>query len=626
MRIDGGRLRRGRGAGRARARRSPGAGSPGAGSGSGRPSGVHDRRAGRSQPGARRRARCRSTSGSTAASTPTRCGSGSSPAAWHARPGRDHRPPRAATTPVRPRSLHAADLQPGLTTVEAVARWRVARRPRQPRRPHDDGTRPARTATTTTATGPDRARLEHVLVGARRSTSRPRDRCDVLAPTKCLMPFPNDFFTVPTTRRATGRRVHFDPAAMTANVDGVRDRPDRVEPQRRVQPRLDDRHLRRRASTSRAAARRRSPTSARRCAATSRSCCSTPTPASGGRSSPSSTRRPTRPTSARSIVRPGAQPDRGPPLRRRAARPARRERRADRGRSRLPAVPRPHPDVHARRSRPRRPHLERVFGDLDRAGIDRDDLFLAWDFTVASEREPRRPHAAHPRRRLRVARRRRPGVHGRRRSRTNVDDRIYRRVTGTFTVPSYLTGDGSPGNQFAYAPGAGPDALPVRNGDVTAGFICNIPRSATADGNDPVTRPRRRLRPRPARQQRRGQRGQRAHDVRTSTTSSSARPKWAGFSEDDIGIAVATLAGPLELPEDRRPHAAGLPQLPVPRPADQGPATASRPTPRSRPAPRTRRCSTARSSTTATARAASSAARSPRCRPSGRARCSACRA
>ncbi len=61
-----------------------------------------------------------------------------------------------------------------------------------------------------------------------------------------------------------------------------------------------------------------------------------------------------------------------------------------------------------------------------------------------------------------------------------VDDRIYRRVTGTFTIPSYLTGDGSPGNQFAYAPGAGPDALPIRNGNVSAGFICNIPRSTTA--------------------------------------------------------------------------------------------------------------------------------------------------
>src|SRR3954469_10447453 len=31
-------------------------------------------------------------------------------------------------------------------------------------------------------------------------------------------------------------------------------------------------------------------------------------------------------------------------------------------------------------------HMQRIFGLLKRAGIDRKDLFLAWDFTVASER------------------------------------------------------------------------------------------------------------------------------------------------------------------------------------------------------------------------------------------------
>jgi hypothetical protein len=34
----------------------------------------------------------------------------------------------------------------------------------------------------------------------------------------------------------------------------------------------------------------------------------------------------------------------------------------------------------------RRPHLEELFRDLRGAGVDRDGLFLAWDFTVASER------------------------------------------------------------------------------------------------------------------------------------------------------------------------------------------------------------------------------------------------
>ena len=34
----------------------------------------------------------------------------------------------------------------------------------------------------------------------------------------------------------------------------------------------------------------------------------------------------------------------------------------------------------------RRRHMERIFRTLRRAGIDRDELYLAWDFTVASER------------------------------------------------------------------------------------------------------------------------------------------------------------------------------------------------------------------------------------------------
>ncbi|HJR25197.1 MAG TPA: hypothetical protein VJ804_06965, partial [Acidimicrobiales bacterium] len=34
----------------------------------------------------------------------------------------------------------------------------------------------------------------------------------------------------------------------------------------------------------------------------------------------------------------------------------------------------------------RRPHLERLFAELQSAGVGRHDLFLAWDFTVASER------------------------------------------------------------------------------------------------------------------------------------------------------------------------------------------------------------------------------------------------
>src|SRR5205807_2643676 len=39
------------------------------------------------------------------------------------------------------------------------------------------------------------------------------------------------------------------------------------------------------------------------------------------------------------------------------------------------------PDIEARRA-----HFENTFANLAAAGIDRDSLYLAWDFTVASER------------------------------------------------------------------------------------------------------------------------------------------------------------------------------------------------------------------------------------------------
>ncbi len=188
----------------------------------------------------------------------------------------------------------------------------------------------------------------------------------------------------------------------------------------------------------------------------------------------------------------------------------------------------------------RRGHFEQLFTTLEHAGIARANLNLAWDFTVASEQNiaGRMLHirddafaslqGAAPRFTV-------TGVQN------NVDALITRRVTGTFTVPNYLTGDGSPGNRFAYAPGAGPDALPVRNGNFTAQFICNIPRSVSADGNDPVT---------PARG---GIYGHgllgnpdevNAGNVRTMSNTHRfvfCATKWSGFADEDLGVAAAAL-------------------------------------------------------------------------------------
>ena len=150
----------------------------------------------------------------------------------------------------------------------------------------------------------------------------------------------------------------------------------------------------------------------------------------------------------------------------------------------------------------RRAHFESIFSTLGRAEIQRDDLYLAWDFTVAS----------------------RDNISGRLRGirddafaklgDTNLGDlkvdgaapsfvvtkqedftpeqnsRIARRVEGRFVVPCYMNAPGCPpGSQFAFASldGNTPTAIPG-NQQVT-NFICNIPRSAVGVGTVNPARP-----------------------------------------------------------------------------------------------------------------------------------------
>jgi hypothetical protein len=125
----------------------------------------------------------------------------------------------------------------------------------------------------------------------------------------------------------------------------------------------------------------------------------------------------------------------------------------------------------------RRAHFESLFATLALAGIARHNLVLAWDFTVASERNlsERMLHirddgfaslgASAP-------------AFSVSQVTEDVNDDVLRQVVGTFSVPLYLTGTGGPGSRFAY----GPDGLPVRNGDYTANFVCQIPRSVVDPG------------------------------------------------------------------------------------------------------------------------------------------------
>jgi hypothetical protein len=145
----------------------------------------------------------------------------------------------------------------------------------------------------------------------------------------------------------------------------------------------------------------------------------------------------------------------------------------------------------------RRSGYETLFETLRSAGIRRSTLYIAWDFTVASDEDTARqmlhmrddafaqlgdtnladltPTGAAPAFTV-----------------TTVDDfpdgtgpgedpNVARRVRGTFTVPCYLAPSCAPGGRFNLD-GAG---LPVQNGTWSANFDCIIPRVAI-DGGSPT--------------------------------------------------------------------------------------------------------------------------------------------
>jgi hypothetical protein len=155
-------------------------------------------------------------------------------------------------------------------------------------------------------------------------------------------------------------------------------------------------------------------------------------------------------------------------------------------------IPSSQPEINARRDA-----LERDFRVLKDAGIRRDSLYLAWDFTVASDRNgyeralAMRDQAFSSLGDTTMADGVVQGV-APQFSITSVQDlspadnsQIARRIVGTYQVPCFMTPDCGPGGVLNLD-GAG---VPHRNGTWTAPFECAIPRVGI-DGPDPI-----RLRP-----------------------------------------------------------------------------------------------------------------------------------
>ncbi len=123
----------------------------------------------------------------------------------------------------------------------------------------------------------------------------------------------------------------------------------------------------------------------------------------------------------------------------------------------------------------RRAHMEGVFATLTAAGVARNDLYLAWDFTVASaENNTARLLFMRDDAFTRLGSAAPTFVVTQ--TEDDVDDKIFRRVSGVFLVDRYVTTP-TPGARFLL----GLDGLPLRQPTPQqANFVCNIPRAALA--------------------------------------------------------------------------------------------------------------------------------------------------
>ena len=139
------------------------------------------------------------------------------------------------------------------------------------------------------------------------------------------------------------------------------------------------------------------------------------------------------------------------------------------------------PELEARRE-----HFEQIFAELEDAGVARDELFLAWDFTVTSA-ESIAGRILHMRDEAFAALGDAAPAFTVTNVEENPDDNLARIVHGTFQVPKYLTGDGSPPTRLLY----GEDGLPRAEGVFTATFVCVVPHAALAgpDGSAVPARP-----------------------------------------------------------------------------------------------------------------------------------------
>jgi hypothetical protein len=309
--------------------------------------------------------------------------------------------------------------------------------------------------------------------------------CDPVAPAGCLLPFPDNYFTVSDRHSATGLRVHFDAAAMPANVLGQHidptewNRQDGFSPGEPILvqvPGLD------------VAASHIAPVT------DVGSSLDADAPivlinTRTGRRTPYwaelDAHATGQPDLQLLIIRPAVAMDEG-------ATYVVGLRDLRDGAGHLIGAPASFTSALSARGHDRTARdtqVQRIAATLAAHGVRTRDLYLAWDFTIASEQNLTG--------RMLAIRDTAFQALGRSAPKFTVasvtdypaaqDPRIARQVVGTVTVPSYLTGSGGPGSRLHYGPPGGnglpatPDALPTPSGrSLRADFVCNIPRVADA--------------------------------------------------------------------------------------------------------------------------------------------------
>ncbi len=179
----------------------------------------------------------------------------------------------------------------------------------------------------------------------------------------------------------------------------------------------------------------------------------------------------------------------------------------------------------------RRASMERDFADLGRAGMQRADLQIAWDFTIASTQSLTGRMIAMRDDAFSVLGNAAP-TFAVTKVTENPNEFARRRIEGTFQTPLYLTDGGKPGGRLVLDAAGKPER---QTGSFSSPFVCNLPaKSATT----------------PARMAIYGHgllgsltevNGDLAKKMSADYDVAYCATNWAGMAEDDVGNAIAAL-------------------------------------------------------------------------------------